>query len=560
MSEPFSDRVLNHAEIAYTNVGGGNGKVLAMPDQLIVRSRDVPNVKAFLEARRIDQQGVLTNAPASEAMTVQSLGEVFGSPQLNPLAIDDYTVVQVGNLPAGNVDAIFNVTNYLRASGLFKNHLYDVSPNHILAPSPLGGAGCPFGPPFPAPRYEPPPAPAGGGGEHSPVVTVIDAGYQDWWKHQVITKHGDKFGPWGANPLHAVCDLLQPRLAPYLKGSGQITPEDAISLLDGQHIAPTHLAASNYHWVERTHGDVPAARLKGVLDAMAGHANFVAGVVAQGCDYPTIDIWSHSGLFEAKADYSFPNEASICHSILMSQAQHTTRLTEHLADVIQVGFAFPLVKNASFLPNGITRLAGGVDFLSGLWAGMFQNLWKIYDDRGQWRPMVVAPAGNENSSAEYFPAALKEYFNKFGPNYASLPQPPHLFDNVIGVASLGQRPSPSFTYEGIPLTDYHLEPSPFSNHGDWVTCSANGESVHSAFMPLQAMKREDDESRVPEAVAFPYPAAIWNGTSFAAPRVSAAIAARAAASGKSPLDAWNALLKINPPAPDSEYGIRFESL
>ena len=42
------------------------------------------------------------------------------------------------------------------------------------------------------------------------------------------------------------------------------------------------------------------------------------------------------------------------------------------------------------------------------------------------------------------------------------------------------------------------------------------------------MWREEDQMKDRQRVGFPYPAAFWNGTSFSAPKVSAAIAARVA--------------------------------
>ena len=43
--------------------------------------------------------------------------------------------------------------------------------------------------------------------------------------------------------------------------------------------------------------DVPDADSDGVLDALAGHANFVAGLIAQGCPQAEITIRNHNGGF-----------------------------------------------------------------------------------------------------------------------------------------------------------------------------------------------------------------------------------------------------------------------
>ena len=134
-------------------------------------------------------------------------------------------VVEVDGLPNPKQD-IFKLTDHLRQQTLFNNgNEYAVSPNHILMPSPIQGWGCPFGPPLPASRYAPPPPPSHNG-DRFPTVTVIDTGYQDWWSQPVkYPKWGETFGPWGENPLNDVCDLLEPKLAPWLKGTGRsLTP------------------------------------------------------------------------------------------------------------------------------------------------------------------------------------------------------------------------------------------------------------------------------------------------------------------------------------------------
>ena len=145
-------------------------------------------------------------------------------------------------------------------------------------------------------------------------------------------------------------------------------------------------------------------------------------------------------------------------------------------------------------------------------------------------PMIVAPAGNEGIYFDpYFPGRARHAYSANHASYVAQANPVDFFENVIGVGSLGPKPSTPFAYNSTPLTDYHFGASSFSNTGYWVTCSAIGENVHSAFVPLHPMWREDDQTNPRPRIGFRYPAAFWNGTSFAAPKVSAAIAARAAA-------------------------------
>lgn len=108
--------------------------------------------------------------------------------------------------------------------------------------------------------------------------------------------------------------------------------------------------------------------------------------------------------------------------------------------------------------------------------------------------VVVAPAGNDGKAAEVWPAA---------------------FGSVVSVAA---------------LDDAAKERASFSNHGDWVDAGARGEDVHSAFVRwtgrLEPPRHHGHEGDGDEGEAegdfdgF----ARWSGTSFAAPRVAAAVA------------------------------------
>jgi subtilisin family serine protease len=112
----------------------------------------------------------------------------------------------------------------------------------------------------------------------------------------------------------------------------------------------------------------------------------------------------------------------------------------------------------------------------------------------QPRPVVVAAAGNEGDTEPTYPAAFKD------------------------VIAVGARRAPGG------------ERACFSNHGIWVDACALGQRVHSTFF-------EDldttPEPIPPDCLADPPPGpqqfqgfATWSGTSFAAPCVAGAIAAR----------------------------------
>jgi hypothetical protein len=116
--------------------------------------------------------------------------------------------------------------------------------------------------------------------------------------------------------------------------------------------------------------------------------------------------------------------------------------------------------------------------------------------------LVVAAAGNDGEDRPCWPAA---------------------FEDVAAVAGL----------------DADAEPSGWSNHGEWVTCSAVAEGIVSTFVADS-------------------PWASWTGTSFAAPQVAAAVANGCAEHGVSPRAALAALLGSRPV--DPAYGAALEIL
>jgi len=103
--------------------------------------------------------------------------------------------------------------------------------------------------------------------------------------------------------------------------------------------------------------------------------------------------------------------------------------------------------------------------------------------------VIVACAGNANSERPYWPAALK---------------------NVTAVASLDATGT---------------DRASFSNYGWWVDACTSGDHVVSSFFSSAGLGPDGDETFNGYAT--------WSGTSFAAPRVAAVIAASAAQHGVS---------------------------
>ena len=132
-------------------------------------------------------------------------------------------------------------------------------------------------------------------------------------------------------------------------------------------------------------------------------------------------------------------------------------------------------------------------------------------------PAIVASAGNNGTEEPVYPAAL---------------------DDVVSVAAL----------QAVEVTGQTPGGADWSSHGTWVRCSAVGEGIVSTFV-----KGKED----PQFGADDYPQdswAVWSGTSFAAPQISALIA-KTCRGGMSPLAAVTSLFPTaNLPA--DGYGTR----
>ncbi len=124
--------------------------------------------------------------------------------------------------------------------------------------------------------------------------------------------------------------------------------------------------------------------------------------------------------------------------------------------------------------------------------------------------LIVASAGNDGSGHRLYPAG----FDK---------------PNVRAVGALNP----------------DLSRADFSNHGDWVHCSAVGVGVVSTF--VQGLTPPESGLGVPD-VTFPAtPWATWTGTSFTAPQISGAVARICAENaGLSPRAAFDRLLDGRP--------------
>ena len=318
-----------------------------------------------------------------------------------------------------------------------------VSPHHVGIVSPAAG-GCPAGPPRPAPvrrgLFVPPL-------RDSPTarVTVLDSGY-------IYIDAPDE--------SHRALD-------------------ERVKLVDGERLDTATTPAS---W-QPDRPDGVDNDGDGRLDGIAGHGTFIAGLIAHECPHVRLTVVGLRNQ-EVEIDGTDPNEqsglyeteAAIAHAMLL----HSD------TDVIQCGFAFPTLDDYPSLP-----FAAAMQVLAG-------------DAAPRRGVAVVAPAGNEESTSPYWPAALPD---------------------VIGVASTNRRANAR---------------ARFSNWGQWCDCCTRGEDVYSTYVKWYGPIDGEPETDVEDFDGW----ARWDGTSFAAPKVSAAIASLLVATDEAilPVEAAELLL------------------
>jgi subtilisin family serine protease len=123
-------------------------------------------------------------------------------------------------------------------------------------------------------------------------------------------------------------------------------------------------------------------------------------------------------------------------------------------------------------------------------------------------------------------------------NYANTrPSWPAAFPGVVSVAGLAPG----------------LQPSLWSSRGSWVDCSTIGEGVLSTYVPGQESPLI---TSTPVVFPAPDPWALWSGTSFAAPQIVGALAARYQATGTHPRAALAELLATGQPIPEFGQAVR----
>ena len=223
--------------------------------------------------------------------------------------------------------------------------------------------------------------------------------------------------------------------------------------------------ASGHVRVDHDDFDQLDADADGTLDFEAGHGTFIAGIIGQvapGAEVIAIAALNPSGITD---------DLTAARAVLKARTAGASVLNLSFGGYAQ-GNAMPLA------------------LLRALKSGCEDTF------------VVVAAAGNDGVSREFFPAAMP---------------------GVVAVAALnaaGRRAG-------------------FSNFGPWVDACADGDRLVSTFVTGKVMTDSDGDGQ-PDV--FDVPFAHWSGTSFAAPQVAGALAVRMAETGESAADAVQSLV------------------
>jgi subtilisin family serine protease len=454
---PIAERVMKCASLTYDV--SADSIVIAVRSDLIVNSQalaESPKLREALE-QIAEPRGNLAEvygqaSPERGGDTPADREDATGKqldPDYAPQADGPLSKVELWRLEDGrdSIDESRRLRRLvdddcLRPAMRNESRLPAVSPNHVAILSPKA-SGCPAAPPQPAPAptgaFVEPPA-------SGPVakVTILDSGYIEL----------------AAPDTHHDLDARVVVVA----GQALNTSSDP----------PT--------WVpDRPDGAYRDAA--GQLDGISGHGTFIAGLIAHIAPQTRLEV---VGLRNQEVEIGalnpseqlglFESEAAIAHALLRRSN----------TDVIQCGFAFPTLDDYPSLP----------------FAAVMAELRQPDAPHGG-RVAVVAPAGNEESRARYWPAALRD---------------------VIGVASTNRRGNARAW---------------FSNWGEWCDCCARGEYVYSTFIDWCGPVEGEPLTDVEHFRGW----ARWDGTSFAAPKVSAQIARLLAANpGLAPTEAWEQLV------------------
>ncbi len=463
-SNPITIRVYTDPAVAWTvdldPVTHQSALVMAVKNELLVRHSARTGIAGSAFSAALSQIATLAGSLQDGANDFP-----LDAPSITPPTVTLYDDIELWvltkptpNSPFSEVEAL----NKLRKPGPVPTrgggalNPPAASPNHVFVACSLDS--CPGGPPTPIlhaiPGFRPAsPTP------RIPRVVVIDSGYV---KTQAPS-----------NPEHLLLDSRTTAVPGYSRSPNP----DA-----GWQPCPPD-------------GPVSVPGEPDVLDGVAGHGTFIAGLITTRCPQAQLTVVGErraiTELNRATQQAVWSDELSVARSLL----RYST------ADVVSCGFAFPTFRGRASSPFTIVMAALRTDALA-----------------------VVAPAGNEYSTRPFWPACHPD---------------------VIGVGATDVTQSIRAKFN----TDANGQVSG-SNWGPWLKCCCRGQHVQSIFINWSGIRAEDGSPPVqgtpPARVPLVFSGwAQWDGTSFAAPKVTAGIAA-GVATGLSPLVAWQQLLSNTP--------------
>lgn len=214
-------------------------------------------------------------------------------------------------------------------------------------------------------------------------------------------------------------------------------------------------------WLEGVGGHPdPRTDPGGYLNLSAGHGTFIAGVIRQVCREASIEVRK------------------------VISAAGFVKDSDLAAAIARAGKDLPE-------SGGVINLSLGSEDFGDVPPPEIERTLNGLPEK----VIVVAAAGNTDSGKKVYPAAFSETHKQ-----------------IVAVASL----------------DGAGSPSTWSNRGDWVTFSAIGEGIVSTYLEGNERRGSsaDDDPYDPEPDVWvgPKPWAVWTGTSFAVPQVSACLA------------------------------------
>jgi hypothetical protein len=500
-SDPITWRVLNDDSVVWAVQG--NALVMALKDQLLVRASALPVLNSVAV-------GLADYArPVIDAKRLQPIGliESFGNPPM-PLSGENaripvpYQALGAFNhFVAGGDDVLLYQTvngyNSIQAANALNASFASaggslrpvpgaaipppaVSPNHVFVPC-ASFDSCPGGPPSPPAAVPANFIPARAGARVQ--VVALDSGFIPglFRSLDAITTPATGY----------FCDVTALASGAPPSGTWSKCPPDAAPIYRNGHNPMGAVTAL----MQNSTGLVQPHTL--VLDGVAGHGTFVAGLIANHCAAAEITVVGERRAIGPISTSTSPrtvfaDEFAVARSLL----RYST------ADVVSCGFAFPTLAALPSIP--FTLVMGALAYLANQSpASALKNVV----------PAVIAPAGNEyvtaNPASGYWPAAHKD---------------------VVGVGATDV----TQTHRAVFSKSHNGTVTSGSNWGTWVDCAARGQHVVSTFIDYSGRLEED-----PGPGLTPGPAARfrgwaqWDGTSFATPKVAAKVADRVSAGAPS---------------------------